>query len=227
MSPDDELEVVAIDGPAGSGKSTVAKATARKLGWTYLDTGAMYRCLCLKALCEDVPVNDEGALVELFDTMTIEMSFQSGELTVYLDGEDVTEAIRENNVSKNVSDVAAHEKVREKLVERQREMGERGEAVVEGRDIGTVVFPDARHKFFLDAPLDIRARRRYNQLVDSQHSDVTYEAILEEMKQRDETDRKRSAGPLKPPEDAIIIDTAEPSAEEVVNQIVQTLEKDT
>lgn len=220
------LDVITIDGPAGSGKSTVAKKTARRLDWSYLDTGAMYRCLCLMALRNDVDPEDEEALVELFEQMSIEMSFQDGELNVRLNGEDVSEDIRRNDVSKHVSTVAAHEAVREKLVELQRKMGERGEAVVEGRDIGTVVFPDARYKFYLDAPLDIRARRRYNQLVDSNHSNVTFEAVLDDMRERDETDRERSAGPLKPPEDAITIDTADPSAEEVVNQILRTLEQD-
>lgn len=226
MSDEDSLNVIAIDGPAGSGKSTVARETARRLGWTYVDTGAMYRCLCLEALRKDVATDDESGLVELLDSLSLSMSFEEGELNVTLNGEDVTEAIRNNEVSKHVSEVAAHQGVREKLVDLQRKMGKRGEAVVEGRDIGTVVFPDARYKFYLDAPLDIRARRRYNQLTDSDHSDVTFEAVLEEMKQRDQTDRKRSAGPLKPPEDARTIDTADPSAEEVVKRILQTLEQD-
>lgn len=225
MKNGDKLDVIAIDGPAGSGKSTVAKKTAKRLGWTYLDTGAMYRSLCLEALREGTSTEDGDKLAELLDTMTIEMSFESGELTVKLDGEDVSDEIRESHVDKHVSEVAAQQEVREKMVEMQRRMGERGEAVVEGRDIGTVVFPDAKYKFYLDAPLDIRARRRYNQLAESSHSDVTFEAVLEEMKERDETDRERSSGPLKPPEDAITIDTAEPSPDEVVNEILNTLER--
>ncbi|MFB6347346.1 MAG: (d)CMP kinase [bacterium] len=226
MSGNEQLNVIAIDGPAGSGKSTVAKRTARRLDWTYVDTGAMYRCLCLKALRNDISTDDTDGLVRALDASEIEMSFESGELTVRLDYEDVSEAIRKTQVDEAVSDVAAHKEVREKMVDMQRRMGERGEAVVEGRDIGTVVFPDAEHKFFLDAPLDVRARRRYNQLVDSGHTEITYQAVLDDMQQRDETDRERSAGPLKPPDDAIMIDTTDPSAEEVVNRIIQTLGKD-
>lgn len=221
---DDQLEVIAIDGPAGSGKSTVAKATAETLGWTYIDTGAMYRCLCLHALREGLETDDVDELVEALETMDIRMFYEDGDFTVLMEGEDVTTDIRENRVSKRVSEYAELEPVRDELVGLQRRLGEDGEAVVEGRDIGTVVFPDARYKFYLDAPLEVRARRRYNQLIESDQNDVEYESVLDEMRQRDRTDRDRSSGPLRASEDAVTIDTSDRSVQEVVNRIVEALE---
>jgi cytidylate kinase len=221
---DSKLDVIAIDGPAGSGKSTVAKRTASRLDWTYVDTGAMYRCVCLYALRRDLEPEDVEELVDGLKALEIRMFFEDGEFTVLMDGENVTRTIRENRVSQRVSEFAELESVRDILVDLQRKLGEGGEAVVEGRDIGTVVFPDARYKFYLDAPLEVRARRRYNQLAESEQENVRYESVLEEMRQRDRTDRDRSSGPLKPPEDAVIIDTAERSVEEVVNRIVEALE---
>jgi cytidylate kinase len=218
-----ELEVIAIDGPAGSGKSTAAKRTASRLDWTYVDTGAMYRCICLFALRRNLEPEDVDELVDGLESMDIRMFYEDGDFTVLMDGENVTQTIRENHVSQRVSEFAKLEPVRDILVELQRILGEGGETVVEGRDIGTVVFPDARHKFYLDAPLEVRARRRYNQLAESGQKNVCYESVLEEMRQRDRTDRDRSSGPLKPSEDAVIIDTAERSVDEVVNRIIEDL----
>jgi cytidylate kinase len=225
MTSEESLDVIAIDGPAGSGKSTVAKETAERLDWRYLDTGAMYRCLCLYALRNNLETSDVKELVKGLQSMNIDMYFEDGEFTVFMNGEEVTEAIRENRVSRRVSDFAELESVREVLVDLQRSLGAKGESVVEGRDIGTVVFPDARYKFYLDAPLEVRARRRYNQLLESNDSNVDYESVLEDIRERDRSDRDRSSGPLKPPEDATTINTAEKSVHEVVNRIVQALGK--
>jgi cytidylate kinase len=219
----DETRVIAIDGPAGSGKSTVAKAIARRLDWDYIDTGAMYRCLCLKALREDVSPTDEERLVSILSETTMRMTFEDGELKVYMDGEDVSESIRDNRVSKRVSDVAALSGVRERLVKKQRAMGEEGGVVMDGRDIGTVVFPDAKYKFYLDASLEIRAKRRYTQLKE-QNEDVDLDSVVEEIKQRDETDRHRSSGPLKAAEDAIRVDTSDLTVEEVVDRLLQSID---
>ncbi len=211
--------VIAIDGPAGSGKSTVARELAERLGWDYIDTGAMYRCLCLKALEEGVPVDDESGLVNLLTETDLRMRFTDGRLRVWMDGREVTEKIRQNRVSRQVSTVAALEGVREQLVEEQRKMGEDGEVILDGRDIGTVVFPDARHKFYLDASLEIRAQRRYDELQKSSE-DVSYESVVEEIRKRDRTDRGRSAGPMKPAEDAVRVDTSDYTAEEVVRTLL-------
>jgi cytidylate kinase len=219
----DETRVIAIDGPAGSGKSTVAKAIARRLDWDYIDTGAMYRCLCLKALREDVSPTDEERLVSILSETTMRMTFEDGELKVYMDGEDVSESIRDNRVSKRVSDVAALSGVRERLVKKQRAMGEEGGVVMDGRDIGTVVFPDAKYKFYLDASLEIRAKRRYTQLKE-QNEDVDLDSVVEEIKQRDETDRHRSSGPLKAAEDAVRVDTSDLTVEEVVDRLLQSID---
>lgn len=217
------VNVIAIDGPAGSGKSTVAKAIARQLDWDYIDTGAMYRCLCLKALRNDIGTEDEERLVSILSQTEMRMTFENGELRVYMDGEDVSEAIRENRVSKRVSQVAALSEVRDRLVAKQREMGKEGRVVMDGRDIGTVVFPDAKYKFYLDASLEIRAKRRYTQLR-QQDQDVEFDSVVEDIKERDETDRRRSSGPLKAADDAIRIDTSDLTVDEVVDRLLQSVD---
>ena len=218
-------EVIAIDGPAGSGKSTVARRLAQHLDWDYIDTGAMYRCLCLKALRENIPVDDESRLVDLLLDSDIRMRFEEGTLRVWMDGEEVTEAIRENRVSRKVSTVAALEGVREELVREQRRMGESGQVIMDGRDIGTVVFPDALHKFYLDASLEVRARRRYDELQESEDT-VDFSSVAEEIRQRDRTDRGRSSGPMKPAEDAVRIDTSYSTVSEVVERLLDHMEED-
>ncbi|MGM0380660.1 MAG: (d)CMP kinase [bacterium] len=221
---ENKKEVIAIDGPAGSGKSTVAKEVARHLEWDYIDTGAMYRCLCLKALGNDVDVDNEEKLVTFLEETEMRMTFEDGELRVYMDGEDVSEAIRDNRVNKKVSRVAALPRVREHLVEKQREMGKAGGVVMDGRDIGTVVFPDARYKFFLDASLDIRANRRYNELKEKKKDqEISFQSVVEEIKERDATDRGRADGPLKPAEDAVHIDTSDYNVKEVVEKLLSEI----
>ncbi|MFB6357010.1 MAG: (d)CMP kinase [bacterium] len=218
------VDVIAIDGPAGSGKSTVAKSIARTLDWDYIDTGAMYRCICLKAIRNNIGFDEEEKLVEELEETTMRMTFEDGELRVYMDGQDVSRDIRQNQVSKHVSEVAQLPKVRENLVEKQRDMGRRGGVVMDGRDIGTVVFPNARYKFFLDASLEIRARRRYNELREK-GQEVEFESVVEEIKDRDETDRKRSESPMKPADDAIHVDTSDKSVEDVVDTLLDAVEE--
>ncbi len=220
----EEQEVIAIDGPAGSGKSTVSKELAKRMDWDYIDTGAMYRCLCLKALQNSVSVVDEESLVELLNDTSMRMSFEDEELKVFMDGKDVSREIRRNHVNQQVSKVAALPRVREKLVEKQQALGEEGGVIMDGRDIGTVVFPQARYKFYLDATLDIRAQRRYNELQDASEN-VSYESVVEEIEERDATDRGRASGPLKPAEDACIIDTSDFTINEVVEKVMEKIEE--
>jgi cytidylate kinase len=217
--------VIAIDGPAGSGKSTVAKQVARSINWDYIDTGAMYRCLCLKALRRGVDIDSPGELVEILENTEMRMTFEDGQLRVYMDGEDVSKDIRDNRVSKKVSRVAALGPVRRHLVKKQREMGEKGNVVMDGRDIGTVVFPDARYKFYLDASLDIRAERRYNELIERKNKEIDLKSVVKEIKKRDETDRGRADGPLRVAEDAIYIDTSEYNVEEVVEFLLEEIDE--
>ncbi len=216
----EQQNVITIDGPAGSGKSTVAKVMARRLGWDYIDTGAMYRCICLKALKRGHRLNDEETLVELVKNTTMRMRFDGSGLKVFMDGENVSQAIRRNRVNKHVSEVAALPMIREQLVEKQRALGEEGEVIMDGRDVGTVIFPAAKYKFYLDASLDIRAQRRDNELQDARE-EVSLDVVVEEIKARDATDRGRSSGPLKPADDAWIIDTSEFTIEEVVDEMLK------
>ncbi|MFP4687206.1 MAG: (d)CMP kinase [bacterium] len=220
-----QKHVIAIDGPAGSGKSTVAKQLARQLGWDYIDTGAMYRCLCLKALRRGIDVDAADELVEILENTEMRMTFENGRLKVYMDGEDVSEDIRDNSVSKKVSRVAALGPVRAHLVEKQREMGQSGRVVMDGRDIGTVVFPGAEYKFYLDASLDIRAKRRYNELLERKNKDINLKSVVQEIKKRDETDRGRADGPLRAADDAIYIDTSGYNVEEVVGLLLEEIDE--
>lgn len=224
MSSSNKFEVITIDGPAGSGKSTAARLTAEHLSWNYIDTGAMYRCLCLFALNNDLETTDTGDLVNAVKSMDFEMVFDNGKLSVYMNGTDVTDTIRAERVSTRVSEFSALSAVRDEMVQRQRCLARQGRSVVEGRDIGTVVFPDAKHKFYLDAPLEVRARRRYTQLKNSVNNEIEFESVVEEIQQRDRLDRDRSTGPLKPPGDATVISTEELTVHGVVDQIIRTLE---
>jgi len=222
--PPAERDVVAIDGPAGSGKSTVARSLARRLGRDYLDTGAMYRVLCRVALEEDIPLDDEERLVERLSDLNLTMILREQGLEVRVNGRDCTRAIREPRVSDRVSRMATLEGVRRAMVEKQRNMVEKGNFVVEGRDIGTVVFPDARHKFYLDATLEERARRRYREIRDEKRGRVDRKEVLEDMRRRDERDRNRASSPLRPADDALIVDTTHRSIEEVVDYLREHVE---
>jgi len=203
-------KIIAIDGPAASGKSTTAERLAAELGYLYFDTGVMYRAVTLAALRELHAVNDEQAVDELAYRVQIDVlpaSAPDGRLyDVLLDGEDVTWAIRKPEVDRNVSQVSAYPGVRTAMTEQQRRIGHRGSVVMVGRDIGTVVFPDADLKVYLDASVEERARRRYDE-VRKRGQAETYEEILEAMRRRDKMDSSRAVAPLRPADDAIIINT--------------------
>jgi cytidylate kinase len=208
--------VVAIDGPSGAGKSTAGRALAARLGYVYIDTGAMYRALALKALRADVPLDGEEALAGLCRASRIELA-EGGK--VLLDGREVTADIRAPEVSGAASRVSVHPAVRREMVARQRELGRDGGVVLDGRDIGTVVYPDAEVKFYLDADPALRARRRHAELARVGVA-VPLEAVEREVRERDHVDTHRPVSPLAPAKDAIILDTSRLSPDEVVEQMV-------
>lgn len=211
--------VVAIDGPAGSGKSTIAKRVAGKLGLLYLDTGAMYRALTLKAMRRSLDLTDEAALVALARSTVIDLTGSGVDVKVMLDGEDVAGLIRTPELTANIKYIARVPGVRAEMVKLQRRIGLRAGAVLEGRDIGTVVFPEARHKFYLDAALEERARRRYEESVAMGHA-VNLEDIRKDLVVRDASDMNRTVGALKRSDDAVLIDTTRLSIDEVVAKVL-------
>ncbi|MGP4082182.1 (d)CMP kinase [Pseudalkalibacillus sp. R45] len=214
------LMKIAIDGPAGAGKSTVAKKVADILSFVYIDTGAMYRSITLKALRNGIDVRDENALKDVLENTKIDLQKQLDKQFVVLDGEDVTEEIRTSEVTNNVSEVAKHPAVRVEMVKRQQELSQEHPVVMDGRDIGTHVIPDAQVKIFLIASVDERAKRRHDEnLIKGLPSDL--EQIKREIEQRDELDSKREASPLMKAEDAIELDTTTMSIDEVVKAILQ------
>lgn len=212
--------IIAIDGPAGAGKSTVAKLIAKRLGYLYLDTGAMYRALTLKALDQGVDINDLEKVAKLAVNSTIGLiNNPDGSLTVTLDGLDVSLAIRHPRITKSVSDVAKIKEVREVMLKKQRELGSKGNAVLDGRDIGTVVFPKAEKKFYIDANLKERVDRRHKELK-GLGQDVTMGSVDADLSNRDKLDSNREFAPLKKAEDAMYIDTTFLTIEEVVNKLL-------
>ncbi|MBI2088512.1 MAG: (d)CMP kinase [Deltaproteobacteria bacterium] len=214
--------VIAIDGPAGAGKSTLAKRLAKELGYIYLDTGAMYRALAWKAIVEGVDPGDEGELKRILPLTRIELIECDGEPRVLLDGEDVTSRIRTPQVSQMASRISTFKTVRDRMVELQRAMGSRGGVVAEGRDIGTVVFPGADVKIYLDASPEERARRRFVELK-GLGKQVTLEETLAEMNERDRRDQERAVAPLRKAEDALVIDSSSLSAEAVVERVMRVI----
>lgn len=213
--------IVAIDGPAGSGKSTVAKEVAKKLGLIYVDTGAMYRALTLKAIRNNIDLTDSNALMGLAKNTEICLETDKNfKLSVKLDGEDVSEEIRTVFITNNVKHVACISGVRREMVNLQRKAASGKGAVLEGRDIGTVVFPDADIKIYLDATIDERVRRRYKELA-GKTPDITLEEVKKDVRARDKSDENRSAGPLKKANDAILIDTTRLTIPQVVDRILE------
>jgi len=212
--------IIAIDGPVGSGKSTVARGVAELLGYTYLDSGAMYRALALKANRRGVSLTDAAALEALARETHIDLQRGADGLRVLLDGEDVTLAIRTAEVSQAASHVAIVPGARQVLVDEQRRAGKRGGVVMEGRDIGTVVFPDAELKIFLDASVEVRAERRW--LEHQQKGDgLTLPQVVDEVRERDLRDRSRVASPLKRAHDAVLVDNTAMDAVETARLIVR------
>lgn len=218
------IMIIAIDGPAGSGKSTVAKGVAERLGILYVDTGAMYRALTLKALGRGLDLKDEEGLIALAKDTKIELLYEKeGGLTVFLNGKDVSREIRTPELTKNIKFVAGIPGVRAEMVKMQRKIAGSGKgAVLEGRDIGTVVFPGADRKFYLDADFKERVRRRHKELIDG-GQEVGNADIEKDVRLRDKSDMERSAGPLKKADDAILIDTTKLSIEETVDKILSYL----
>jgi cytidylate kinase len=205
--------VIAIDGPAGAGKSTLAAYLARRFGFLNLESGAMYRALALKALESNVPLDSEDALAGLAESTAIVLEPRSGDSNlVLLDGRDVTARIREKDVALAASQVSVHPRVRASMVARQRALGAQGGVIMEGRDIGTHVFPDAEVKIFLDADDEVRGERRFLQ---NPQSGRSQQAVLQEVRERDSRDRNRSASPLEPAADAIHLDTTAMTLDQV------------
>ncbi|MCX7766486.1 MAG: (d)CMP kinase [Candidatus Sumerlaeia bacterium] len=220
--------IITIDGPVGVGKSTVARELAQRLGFFHLDTGAMYRAVTLMAMRKGIDLADESALAKVAAEVKLELSYRNGELYVYCNEEDVTQAIRSPEVSRNTSPVSDVIAVRQIMVEQQRAFAKKYERLIaEGRDIGTVVFPTARWKFYLDAALQERAKRRLLQLQQTSLGfNLTIEEVLQSIIERDQRDRSRSYGPLRVATDAIIIDTTSISQQEVVNIITELVRGD-
>jgi cytidylate kinase len=212
-------KIIAIDGPAGAGKSTTARMVAERLGYRYLDTGAMYRAVTLYALENDIARSDGERLSEAAQRIRIDFECRDGVNRVYMDGRDVTDQIRTPEVTRHVSEVSAHKGVRQAMVAKQRELGKNGSIVAEGRDITTVVFPNADVKVYLDASVTERARRRLQDL-----ARLGIKSTLEEqeadIRRRDEYDSRRAHSPLMKAEDAVVIDTTNLTIEQQVDRII-------
>lgn len=213
---------IAIDGPAGAGKSTIAKLVAKEKGFIYLDTGAMYRALAVYALKNGVDPLDEKAVDKLIVGVNMDIKYIDGVQHIIVCGEDVTSKIRENHVSKAASDISAHPSVRIKLVELQREFAKNHDVVLDGRDIGTFVLPDTPYKFYLTASEEVRAMRRVKDLAERGQI-VEFNTVLEEIKQRDYNDSHRQFAPLRQADDAVFIDSSEMSIDEVKDFILSKI----
>jgi cytidylate kinase len=216
--------IIAIDGPSAAGKSTLAKRLAREFGFTYLDTGAMYRALALKVLREGIDIDNDEMLTELIGRTEIDLLETESKLQVVLDGEDVSELIRTPEVSQMASKASALKSVRQWMLILQRTLGQRGDVVAEGRDIGTVVFPDAEVKIYLDASAQERARRRVEELRRAGRQ-VSLDETLREMVERDKRDSERALAPLRKADDAVAIDSSALDAEALAQTVMDEIRK--
>ena len=214
--------IIAIDGPAGSGKSTIAKFIAKKLNYRYIDTGSMYRAVAWSAEKKDIDLNDENAVGQWVTQLKIEFVADPAGQQVKVNGENATGLLKNEVVGRGAAKVAAQKRVREILVAKQQEIGRSGNVVMDGRDIGTQVFPNAELKFFMDADAEERGKRRYLELKEK-NLDVDLENIIAEIKQRDHEDRTRAISPLCPAEDAIKIDTTKFAIEEVIDKVMEQI----
>ena len=214
--------IIAIDGPAGSGKSTVAKFIAKRLNYRYIDTGSMYRAVAWSAEKKDIDLSDENAVGQWVTQLKIEFVADPAGQQVMVNGENATGLLKNEVVGRGAAKVAAQKRVREILVAKQQEIGRSGNVVMDGRDIGTQVFPNAELKFFMDADAEERGKRRYLELKEK-NLDVDLENIIAEIKQRDHEDRTRAISPLCPAEDAIKIDTTKFAIEEVIDKVMEQI----
>jgi cytidylate kinase len=210
--------VIAIDGPSGSGKSTVAKALAQKLDIVYIDTGAMFRALAYSADKENVDLTNEAAVQNFLESINLEYQSDDNSL-IKANGEDLTDKIREHHVSKLASIISQIPAVRTFLLNFQRDLAKEKTCVMEGRDIGSVVFPDAFCKFFVTASIEVRAKRRFDQLMESGQDNVDLEQLMADVKKRDDKDSQRDVAPLKVAEDADLIDTSEMGLDDVISNL--------
>ena len=214
---------IAIDGPSGAGKSTLAKAVAKKLNIRYLDTGSMYRAMALFAMRRGVSVTDEAGLKTILPDADISVHYDERGQRVLLCGEDVTDQLRTQELSMGASTVSAHPCVRQKLAELQREVGRNYDVVMDGRDITTNVLPHTKHKFYVSASAEVRAERRYNELLMRGDTTQTYEQVLSELKLRDHNDSTRPYMPLRKADDAMLIDTSELSIEQALDVLLNAI----
>ena len=217
--------IVAIDGPSGAGKSTLAKRIAKDLRFTYLDTGAIYRALALKILRRAVDLNDTAALTAIVNDTAIDLRETNGQLQVFLDGEDVSASIRTPEVSQMASRASALAMVRHRLLDLQRALARRGNVVAEGRDIGTVVFPEAQVKIFLNASIEERARRRCDELHAAGRA-VSLQETIREMEERDRRDSERDIAPLRKADDAVALDSSGLTADGVAEKVLQLIKSE-
>lgn len=214
---------VAIDGPAGAGKSTISRAAAKELGYIYIDTGALYRTVGLNAMRKGADVNDpESVIATLTDELKVELRFIDGEQRMFLCGEDVSDKIRTPEASSAASKVSAVPEVRKYLFDLQKNLAENNNCIMDGRDIGTVVLPDAKVKIFLTASPEARAKRRYAELLEK-GMDVKYEDVLADMIKRDYDDSHRAIAPLKQADDAVLADTSDITLEESIALIIKII----
>ena len=214
---------VAIDGPAGAGKSTIAKAAAKKLGFIYVDTGALYRAVAYNAVKNGV-IDDEQGIISMLDDTKVELKYVNGVQSVYLNSEDVSGFIRTPEISMGASKVSAIPQVRAFLLNLQREIAKTNNVIMDGRDIATVVLPDAEVKIFLFASPECRAERRYKELVEKGEN-VSFDDVLKDVNQRDYQDSHREIAPLKPSEESIMADTSELTLQESIDLIVNTIKE--
>ena len=223
-NPSQKLLTIAIDGPAGAGKSTVAKQLAKILNISYLDTGAMYRALTFKAMSQGLNLEDEDSLEALAKKTNIDLVENAQGLRILLDGKDVSEEIRSSEVTNNTFYIARASKVRAIMVQWQRQIAGRKGVVAEGRDIGTVVFPQAKYKFYLDAKIDERTQRRYKELV-AKGKTIDAKKLLDELTERDQKDLTRKVSPLKQADDAVYVDTTHMSVEGTVGVLLKYIKQ--
>ena len=210
---------VAIDGPAGAGKSTIAKAVAAKKGYVYVDTGAMYRAMALYFIREGIASDDENKISEVVDNIAVSIKYEDGLQHVILNGEDVTGLIRTEEVGNMASATSVYSAVRTKLVALQQELAKTTDVIMDGRDIGTVVLPNANVKIFLTASVECRAKRRFNEL-QAKGQDANFDQIAKDIEERDYRDSHREISPLKQADDAILVDSSDMTIDEVVNKII-------